>query len=101
MGSKDSRSTGLSLVGILYLHHSACRAVTVGLVIVLVDDDEGGGIDEGVKWGGDDMRRDGDGEVVDDDDNRVDNHATRSHLIRRGLCQEGGGVKAGSDETGG
>jgi hypothetical protein len=84
MGSKDSRSTGLSLVGILYLHHSACRAVTVGLVIVLVMDDGVDGFDEGGKWGGDDTRRDGDGEVVDADGNRVDNHATRSHLIRRG-----------------
>jgi hypothetical protein len=84
LGSKDSRSTGLSLVGILYLHHSACRAVTVGLVIVLEVDGEGEGFDERGKCGGDDMRRDGDGEVVDADGNRVNNHATRSHLIRRG-----------------
>ena len=52
------------------------------------------------KWGDDDMGRDGFG-VVDDDRAVEDNHATRSHLIRRGLCQEGGGVKAGSDEAGG
>ena len=46
------------------------------------------------------MSRDSVG-VVDDDRAVEDNHATRSHLIRRGLCQEGGGVKAGSDEAGG
>ena len=84
MGSKDSRSTGLSLVGILYLHHSACRAVTVGLVIVLVMDGEGEGFDERGKCGGDDMRRDGIGDVDDDGSAVDDNHATRSHLIRRG-----------------
>ena len=42
------------------------------------------GVDEGGKWGGDDMRRDGVGDVDDDGSAVDDNHATRSHLIRRG-----------------